>query len=72
MPGLGLPQQPAPAKLLEVVHHRALADILQFLPNGDGSFRVNVSGNSDSSTLGGSSHMSSATNERMRRYESSK
>ena len=40
MPGLGLPQQPAPAQLLEVVHHRALADILQFLPNGDGSFRV--------------------------------
>ena len=40
MPGLGLPQQPAPAQLLEVVHHRALADILQFLPNGDGRFRV--------------------------------
>ena len=40
MPGLGFPQKPAPAKLLEVVHHRALADILQFFPNGDGRFRV--------------------------------
>ncbi len=72
MPGLGLPQQPAPAKLLEVVHHRALADILQFLPMAMAVFVSKVSGSSDSSTLGGSSHMSSATNERMRRYESSK
>ena len=40
MPGLGLPQQPAPAQLLEVVHHRTLADILQFLSNGDGRLRV--------------------------------
>ena len=39
MPGLGLTQQPAPAQFLEVVHHRALADILQFLSNGDGGFR---------------------------------
>ena len=40
MPGLGFPQQPAPAQLLEVVHHRALADILQFLSNGDGRLRI--------------------------------
>ena len=40
MPGFGLSQQPAPAQFLEVVHHRALADILLFPACGDGRFRV--------------------------------
>lgn len=40
MPGLGLTQQPAPAQFLEVVHYRALADILLFLACGDGRLRV--------------------------------
>ena len=40
MPGFGLFQEPAVTQLPEIVHHRALADVLQFLTGSYGRFRI--------------------------------